>query len=150
MKPLPFVREVIFLATPQRAATSRPQRARASEYFVRLPSEVVRLSAGVATYTAAGAAELSLAKDSDQHRQHVAGQPLHPGAGAPKSRPQVISHSIIAVDGDEPLDRAGDGVVKYESAHIDGVESELVVHSALGMQAARPRSRKCAASCFCI
>ena len=41
--------------------------------------------------------------------------------------PKVIAHSIIAVDGDEPLDRAGDGVVKYESAHIDGVESELIV-----------------------
>jgi hypothetical protein len=41
----------------------------------------------------------------------------------------VTAHSIIAVDGDEPLDRAGDGVVKYESAHVEGVASELIVKS---------------------
>jgi len=51
--------------------------------------------------------------------------------------PDVTDHSIIAVDDDEPLDQAGDGVVKYESAHIEGVESELIVHSPhSGMQAA--------------
>jgi hypothetical protein len=50
--------------------------------------------------------------------------------------PQVTAHSIIAVDDDRPLDRAGDGVVKYESAHIEGVESELIVRSPhSGMQA---------------
>ncbi len=36
-----------------------------------------------------------------------------------------------------PSKRTGDGVVKYESAHIDGVASELVVRSPhSGMQAA--------------
>jgi hypothetical protein len=51
--------------------------------------------------------------------------------------PKVKAHSIIAIDGDGPLDRAGDGVVKYESAHIDGVASELIVQSPhSGMQAA--------------
>jgi hypothetical protein len=49
--------------------------------------------------------------------------------------PTVTAHSIIAVDDDSPLDRAGDGVVKYESAHVDGVTSELIVRSAhSGMQ----------------
>lgn len=41
----------------------------------------------------------------------------------------VAVHSIIAVDGDDPLESASDGVVKYQSAHIDGVESELIVPS---------------------
>jgi hypothetical protein len=51
--------------------------------------------------------------------------------------PGVVAHSIIAVDSDAPLESAGDGVVKYASAHIDGVESELVVRSPhSGMQAA--------------
>jgi hypothetical protein len=43
--------------------------------------------------------------------------------------PGVTAHSIISVDDDEPLEKAGDGVVKYESAHVGGVESELVVRS---------------------
>jgi hypothetical protein len=43
--------------------------------------------------------------------------------------PTVPAHSIIAVADESPLDRAGDGVVKYESAHVDGVASELIVRS---------------------
>jgi hypothetical protein len=51
--------------------------------------------------------------------------------------PKVTAHSIIAVDDDSPLDQASDGVVKYPSAHIEGVESELIVRSPhSGMQAA--------------
>jgi len=41
--------------------------------------------------------------------------------------PGVDAHSIIAVKGDGPVETGDDGVVKYESAHIEGVKSELVV-----------------------
>jgi hypothetical protein len=43
--------------------------------------------------------------------------------------PQVAAHSIIAVKGEGPPEHGSDGVVEYSSAHIDGVESELVVNS---------------------
>jgi hypothetical protein len=43
--------------------------------------------------------------------------------------PGVHAHSIIAVDGDVPKESGGDGVVKYVSAHIDGVESERIINS---------------------
>ena len=44
--------------------------------------------------------------------------------------PGIIAHSIIAVDNPEdPKAEWDDGVVAYSSAHIDGVASELVVHS---------------------
>jgi hypothetical protein len=43
--------------------------------------------------------------------------------------PQVAAHSIIAVKGDGPVEEGNDGVVEYASAHIEGVESELVVNS---------------------
>ena len=43
--------------------------------------------------------------------------------------PGVHAHSIIAVDGDVPKETGGDGVVKYVSAHIDGVESERIINS---------------------
>jgi hypothetical protein len=43
--------------------------------------------------------------------------------------PGVHAHSIIAVDGDVPKESGGDGVVKYASAHIDGVESERIINS---------------------
>ena len=43
--------------------------------------------------------------------------------------PRIKAHSIIAVLGDAPFIGKTDGVVAYESAHIEGVESEKVVHS---------------------
>jgi hypothetical protein len=42
--------------------------------------------------------------------------------------------SVISVKGDGPPDNGNDGVVEYTSAHIDGVDSELVVHSAHSCQ----------------
>jgi hypothetical protein len=41
--------------------------------------------------------------------------------------PHVHAHSIIPVEGDGPFENGADGVVRYSSAHIDGVDSELVV-----------------------
>jgi hypothetical protein len=49
--------------------------------------------------------------------------------------PGIAAHSIIAVDGAGPPENGGDGVVKYVSAHIDGVESEFVVRSPQSCQA---------------
>jgi len=43
--------------------------------------------------------------------------------------PGVAAHSIIAVKGSGPVEQGNDGVVEYQSAHIEGVESELVVNS---------------------
>ena len=43
--------------------------------------------------------------------------------------PQVAAHSIVAVKGSGPVEQGNDGMVEYKSAHIDGVESELVVNS---------------------
>ena len=41
----------------------------------------------------------------------------------------VTVNSIIAVETDGPVEQGDDGVVKYSSAHIEPVESELVVRS---------------------
>jgi hypothetical protein len=48
---------------------------------------------------------------------------------------EVKVHSIIPVKGDGPAVDGNDGVVEYKSAHIDGVESELVVNSGHSTQA---------------
>lgn len=49
--------------------------------------------------------------------------------------PGVTAHSIIAVKNGVPSKTDDDGVVRYESAHIGGVESELVVKSPNSCQA---------------
>ena len=47
----------------------------------------------------------------------------------------VTAHTIIPVLGEDPLSGGNDGIVAYDSAHLEGVESELVVrfgHSVQG------------------
>jgi pimeloyl-ACP methyl ester carboxylesterase len=135
VKPLPFVREVIFLATPQRGSyLAGPQFVRRiAAYFVRLPGDVLRLGTDLATVGAA----LPLSRLPTSIDNMSPGNPFIRSIAEIPVSPTVIAHSIIAVDSDEPLDRAGDGVVKYQSAHIEGVASELIVRSPhSGMQAA--------------
>ena len=49
--------------------------------------------------------------------------------------PGVDAHSIIAVKHTTDIKDGDDGVVKYQSAHITGVESELVAHDSHSTQA---------------
>ncbi len=128
VKPLPFVREVIFISTPHRGSYV------AGWSISQWVSRFARLPRGILGATA----ELL-----QGNRDAVLFDPERPAIGAvygmtPGSRfikalapipisPQVKAHSIIPVTGDLPPDGQGDGVVKYESAHIDGVESEVVV-----------------------
>ena len=98
-EPLPFVRRVIFLATPHRGSyLAGPQLVRRlAQRLVRLPSDVVEAGADLAT---AGPTRRLLAagSDADEHRQHVARPPLHQGARrGGRSVPTVTAHSIIAV-----------------------------------------------------
>jgi hypothetical protein len=45
-----------------------------------------------------------------------------------------VANSIIAVRGAGPIEEDEDGVVAYRSAHLDGVESELVIRSGHSLQ----------------
>jgi len=139
VKPLPFVTEVIFLATPQQGSyLAGPQLVRRlAAYLVRLPSDVVRVGAGLATLAPAGAAELTVLQVPTSIDNMSPGHRFIKALAKIPVSPTVIAHSIIAVQDDAPLDLAGDGVVKYQSAHVAGVESELIVRSPhSGMQAA--------------
>jgi hypothetical protein len=52
--------------------------------------------------------------------------------------PRIKAHSIIAVQNPGPPENQNDGVVAYQSAHIQGVQSEAIVvsgHSVQGTQA---------------
>src|SRR5271166_3086833 len=129
VKPLPFVKRVIFIATPHHGSYL------ASNYFVKFGNKFINLPGGLAK-SAVQIAKLS--------RPSVLGTPLtiptaldnmdasNPGLlalAAMPIAPGVHAHSIIPVKGTGPVEDGNDGVVEYRSAHIDGVESELVVRS---------------------
>jgi pimeloyl-ACP methyl ester carboxylesterase len=126
--PLPFVRRVVFIATPHRgSALTTRQVVRWLTRFVTLPVNVL----GAATDLLEGNTDAILL---DPRRPRFGSiYDLRPGApflealAATPIAPGVAAHSIIPVRGPEAGENATDGVVTYQSASIDGVESELVI-----------------------
>jgi pimeloyl-ACP methyl ester carboxylesterase len=140
-QPLPFVRRVIFIATPHHG--SYVAGSWFAHQFARLVQAPLDLTRGIAEL-ASGDRDALLIKGSERliptsvdnmtpgnrFIRTLAAIPIAPG---------VAAHSIIAANDGVASDTASDGVVKYTSAHIDGVESELVVRSPHSCQA-NPRT----------
>lgn len=130
VEPLPFVSRVVFVATPHRGSyLAGPQIVRRLvQKLVSMPSTLVQTSADmfskddVKPYLKMQTLPTAIDNMSPGHPfvRTISEIPVAPG---------VHAHSIIAVDAEGPLENGGDGVVKYVSAHIDGVESEKVVRS---------------------
>lgn len=137
VKPLPFVRRVVFLATPHGGSyLTLFSPAGWIRSFIKLPSMLVKTSATLLTLNrdavryGAGTGRFPTSLDN-----MTPGNPFLKRLHDTPIAPGVTAHSVIAVQGGDPANGGGDGVVKYESAHIDGVESELVVDSSHSLQA---------------
>jgi pimeloyl-ACP methyl ester carboxylesterase len=135
LQPEPFVGRVIFLATPHRGSYLAEYRlGQFTAGLVRLPGNVARATTDIASDNS----DAFLFDPRSTRFNSVYGMmPGSPGlttlAETPIS-PDIPAHSIIAVRDVGPLENASDGVVRYESAHIDGVESEIVVRSGHSVQ----------------
>ena len=125
---LPFVETVIFIATPHGGSYQ------ASLTIVSLFTRLVTLPLSIAAATAdvltnAGDA-LKLDKDRRTFNSINGMSPGNPAIEALRQipvAPGIYAHSIIPTLQDGPLNERNDGVVEYKSAHMDGVESELVI-----------------------
>ncbi len=140
-KPLPFVHRVVFISTPHhgshftggyisevlRRLISLPGTLLSplQEVFQRSPEAVTARSMGGEVPRSTD----NMSPDSPFIKT-FSSIPIAPG---------VIAHSIIAVaNPEDPKAEWDDGVVPYKSAHIDGVASELVVHSGHSAQDSPP------------
>lgn len=127
--PLPFVKRVVFISTPQHGAM-----AAAYEWVTGLVARLVKLPSTVITGIAQAATSSGDAKLNRMLRRPPTAadnmNPNNPGlkilASIPVT-PTVRAHSIIAVEGDGPIEEGDDGVVAYKSAHIDEAVSEKVI-----------------------
>jgi len=133
LTPLPEVKRVIFISTPHRGSFLASNLARRlARWFIQLPQQTVQATAEVVRLIPRRGAEVMQAATSLDGMS-----PDNPGllalAEVPVS-PPIKAHSIIAVKGDAVPPDGDDGVVKYTSAHVAGVESELVVRSAHSCQ----------------
>ena len=132
-EPLPFVTRVVFVATPHRGSFRVSTLVLGLvRRLVTLPLSVVNGLRDVAQRGAVSAQALSAmptAVDNMRPGHHfirtLSTSPMADG---------VSAHSIVAVEGDGGPAGLNDGVVAYESAHIDEVISEKVVRSSHSTQ----------------
>ena len=135
LEPEPFVGRVVFVATPHRGSYL-------AEYslgsfvagLVRLPFNLLRASGDIVTNNPD-------AFRFDPTRTRLGsvygmtpGSPLITGLADIPVASGIPAHSIVAVRGDGPVEDGSDGVVRYQSAHIEGVNSELIVRSGHSVQ----------------
>jgi len=138
--PLPFVKRVVFISTPQHGAMLA-----ASQIVTRLVAKLVTLPVTIINNTAL-LAQIATASGDEKFavmlsRPMTSVDTMNPNnpalqilASIPVT-PNIPAHSIIAVEGDGPKEEGDDGVVAYKSAHIDEAVSEFVVrwsHSCQG------------------
>ena len=135
---LPFVKRVIYISTPHRGSfLSKDWVRNLTRSIVSMPSDLVK--GGYMKF-----AELSSnfkLPESMKGKMPTAADGMSSDNPILKTlvdmplAPGITANSIVAVLPDMDIKTGNDGVVEYNSAHIDGVESEYIVrtgHSAQG------------------
>jgi hypothetical protein len=127
--PSPYVKNVVFLSTPHRGSRlANFGLARLFSRFIRSPANLVAAVGDVfaddptvdaqRTMRNSAGSVGNMSPDS-KFIQLLASLPI---------APDISAHSIIGVRSG-PIEEGTDGVVSYQSAHLDDVDSELVVES---------------------
>jgi pimeloyl-ACP methyl ester carboxylesterase len=135
VEPVPELSRVVFICTPHRGSFVAGYNIIANlvRRLVTLPFALTELEADIARNPDAFANGVSpvipSAVDNMAPRHHF----IRALQEIPVA-PAITVHSIIAVEGDGPVAQGNDGVVEYASAHIEPVESELVVKSGHSVQ----------------
>ena len=128
--PLPFVKRVVFIATPHRGSYLTLQRiGRWAASLVEVPNGISQLTFDLVTRNKDDLLIRSLDRPTTAIDNMTPSNPfLRTLLKLPIAR-DVRAHSIIAVEGEGPVEDGADGVVQYRSAHLENVDSTLVVHS---------------------
>lgn len=131
VEPLPFVRRVVFVATPHRGSYLSVGFVRNfAHWLVSLPGATIERSKQLISLTTGSPlgnflnGRLPTSLDSMSPRNPA----LMTMAEIPVS-PDIKAHSIIAVEGSGDYRLGRDGVLTYQSAHVDYAESEFIVRS---------------------
>jgi pimeloyl-ACP methyl ester carboxylesterase len=134
-RPLPFVKRVVFVATPHRGSYLTLQRlARRVAGLVELPNALTQLTVDLVARNRDDLLLRELDRPATAIDNMTPGNPFLKTLLALDVAPGVAAHSIIAVHGAGRAEDGADGVVRYESAHLDGVDSTLVVRAAHSCQ----------------
>jgi hypothetical protein len=128
VEPVPEVARVVFVCTPHRGSyvAGRNFIANTVRRILTLPLALAGASAELAKNPELTKAGLTPVVPSAVDNMSPRSKYIKTLQKIPVTS-GVKVNSIIAVDGDGPPETGNDGVVQYSSAHIEPVESELVV-----------------------
>jgi hypothetical protein len=129
------VKRVVFVCTPHRGSyLASFSVARLVSDFVSVPSNLTQVMAELVTRNQEKLLLRNVARLPTSIDNMTPGNPFIRTLASLPVDPGIRAHSIVAVKGDGPLGEGSDGVVSYESAHLEGVESELIVRSSHSAQ----------------
>jgi hypothetical protein len=128
VQPLSEVSRVVFICTPHRGSfvAGRNIIRNLVRALVALPTNLAGIDADImrnrdALQNGVGLVVPSAVDNMSPHHHFIRTLEAIPVASS------VTVDSIIAIETDGPVEQGNDGVVEYSSAHIEPVESELVV-----------------------
>ncbi len=126
--PLPFVKRVVFISTPHRGSYHVGGfMLKLGTWLVDLPGNIVDQGREIAGVKEKMQLPEELLQSSTSLDGMSPDNPIMLKLADIPVAPGITSHSIIAVDGDGPVEEGDDGVVTYKSAHVPYVESEFIV-----------------------
>jgi pimeloyl-ACP methyl ester carboxylesterase len=136
VKPLPFVRRVVFIATPHLGSYLTERRlSNLARRLITLPANLVHTSQALVQLDMAGVFRQPFRMPTSLDNMNAKNPFLLTLHSLPIES-NVTANSIIPVKGGKAhVPDGDDGVVAYKSAHIEPVESELVVDSPHSVQA---------------
>ncbi len=128
-EPIQSVERVVFIATPHHGSRlGNNFVGRLSNALIRRPDDLTRayneLRVGNGKEVYAPDFQRGLVSSIDLLRE---GDPMIEKIAELPMSPRVKYHTIVGRIGGRELTRSSDGVVTYESAHLDGATSELVI-----------------------
>jgi len=128
-EPLPTVDRLVFVATPHRGSfLAKRWYARFLAKFIAVPDEVDGAARRVLTGVQKERLPPGLQDRIPTSLENM--DPASPFVRYLSELPidaRIHTHSIVPIGNAESTDGANDGVVTYASAHLDGVESEVLV-----------------------
>jgi pimeloyl-ACP methyl ester carboxylesterase len=136
-EPFPSIERVVFMSTPHRGSYQASGIVLDLVWrLITLPGRLANQLQGLATDPQL--AHLARTRLPNAVDNMSPGHPFLKALNECPIDPRIKAHSIIAVQNPGPPENQNDGVVAYQSAHIQGVQSEAIVvsgHSVQGTQA---------------
>ena len=132
VKPLPYVKTVIFFSTPHRGSfQSKAWNRNLLRWLISLPANMVKTTMDTFDYMTDDVKKIMGGRKTffTSADGMSPDNPMLKVLAEIPLAPWIKGHSIIAVEGDGDPKLGDDGVVKYSSAHLDGMESEFIVKS---------------------